>query len=92
MSIYCNYCQAEVRQLDRVATDQGWGRVKFDLTWTNHRDGPESEETRLTCVITHCPAHVQDAFEELIGRVDSACRNHMDIDHIEGTPRMRSVK
>lgn len=87
--IYCNYCQAAVQQLDRKATDAGWGRVKFDLTWTNHREGPESEETRQTCVLTHCPNHLQEAFNELVSRVQRACEWRMKINHIEGTPAFR---
>ncbi len=74
--IYCNYCQRSVKQLDRKAGEEGWGRVKCDLTRTKHREGPESQEVRSTFILTHCPDHVQEAFDELMKRV---ARAHYDL-------------
>lgn len=90
--IYCNYCTRSVKQLDRKAGEEGWGRVKCDLTRTNYREGPESQEVRSTFIITHCPDHLQEAFDELMKRVAQAHADFCGISLKETFPASELVK
>lgn len=58
----CNYCDREVPEILQPEIDQGWGEVT--LAYTDANGKPVKEER-----IAHCPDHLQEAFNTVIGRV-----------------------
>lgn len=58
----CSYCDREVLAIGQPEIDQGWGEVT--LAYTDANGNPVKEET-----IDHCPDHLQEAFNTVIGRV-----------------------